>query len=158
MINPESSEPVLRKYAGFITIALLLVSLSGCGTMKAYEGPELPQSQVAILKGTELFAYHVKPMFIDGKPTYLMKNKVAVLPGRHVVTVDYFWQTGLGGATATGSVVFAAEAGHEYQIKAKFKSGLGGGKVQFWVEDIATGEVVGGQRPDDAETTRPKGE
>ncbi|MCM2359144.1 MAG: hypothetical protein NDI77_13425 [Geobacteraceae bacterium] len=157
MTTKNAAHP-LRKYACSICMALLLVSMSACGTMRAYEGAELPQTQVAIIKGTEWLAYHVKPMLIDGNPTYLMKNKVVVLPGRHVVTVDYYWTAGMGFVTATGSVEFTAEAGHEYQIKAKSKLGFSGRKVQFWIEDIATGAVVGGQRPDDAESTQPKGE
>ena len=162
----------------YITLPMLLLVLSlssGCGPTKTdyrgYEGPSLPESQVAVLS-LVLFQSGKLDYFlfglsgpsdyfcireIDGKPTGTrclgsgqLDIRFELLPGPHTVSVKYYVSTGseplfgLPTWTTTEDVLtFEAEAGHTYDI------------TPFWIMDTTTGEIVSrGKTP--AEKAREK--
>ncbi len=159
-----------------IAIALLLALLSsGCATMKAYEGPELPRSEIAVLDvghrhgGVLGLIYGIVPVpayrhrtyiyEIDGKKKGL-RREIHILPGQHTARVHYwrnpdvtFCVGGYAGSdgcianyeTRDLSIDFTAEAGHEYRIPAERRDE----RNWIWVEDITTGKVVAGEKPPD---------
>ena len=146
-----------------ILFALVLALLSSGCSIKAYEGPELPKSEIAIIY--QYYVFDVGGLFgvvplptkrhrtqvyeIDGKD---MPNRgwVYVLPGRHSVKVDYSCFGGIAGdvcflnyKTRDLSIDFTAKAGHQYRIPAERR----GEKNWIWVEDAKNGDVVAGGKP-----------
>ncbi len=158
---------MLKRVAIGLMLALLV---SGCGTMKAYEGPELPKSEIAVLHridshGKTLVLLLVVPLpgvkhqtvvaEIDGKNVNLAA-RYHILPGNHTVSVSYtrFPDVGLCVGLACFPVLdethdlsinFVAEAGHEYRIPAERR----GERNWIWVEDVTSGKVVAGEKPPD---------
>ncbi len=159
---------MLKRVAIGLMLALLV---SGCGTMKAYEGPELPKSEIAVLHrvdshGKTLVLLLVVPLpgvkhqtvvaEIDGKNVNLAA-RYHILPGNHTVSVSYTRfpdvcvGVGLGPClplhdeTHDLSIDFVAEAGHEYRIPAERK----GESNWIWVEDVKSVKVVAGEKPPD---------
>ncbi len=158
---------MLKRVAIGLMLALLV---SGCTTMKAYEGPELPKSEIAVLHSVdphgESFVITPVPIpfgskhitFIDeldGKdlPTPL-SDRIHILPGQHSARVSYIrypdvtFCFGLGPCFANYqtrdlSIDFTAEAGHEYRIPAERR----GERNWIWVEDVTSGKVVAGEKP-----------
>ena len=148
-----------------IAIGLMLALLSSGCAMKAYEGPELPRSELAVIDrwhshGSILAFFGILPVWhprhqtrvyeIDGTdgPGY----RYHVRPGEHSVTVGYTEYTnpalcsGLGctrSYSTSLSISFTAEAGHEYRIPAERRDE----RNWIWVEDITTGKVVAGEKP-----------
>ena len=139
-----------------------------CGTMRAYEGPELPKSEIAVLDGIHFHGGAIGlfgggfpiiiPMPVYKHRTYIIKvdefdrelNRwVHILPGQHTATVHY-WRTpdvSLFGfsnyETRDLSIDFVAEAGHEYRIPAERR----GERNWIWVEDLTSGKLVAGEKP-----------
>ena len=136
--------------------------------MKAYEGPELPKSEIAVLDtfhrhGVVLGFYrlilpvpywkHVTHVYeIDGKPT--TGHWVHVLPGEHTARVSYERYPYVtlcvdregcisNYETRDLSIDFTAKAGHEYHIPAERR----GERNWIWVEDEKSGKVVAGEKP-----------
>ena len=138
--------------------------------MKAYEGPELPKSEIAVLHrmdrhGEALGLFFIVPIpgvkhitevaEIDGKNVKLAA-RFHILPGNHTVSVSYMrypdvtFCLGLGPCfgiyqTRDLSIDFTAEAGHEYRIPAERR----GERNWIWVEDVTSGKVVAGEKPPD---------
>jgi hypothetical protein len=147
-------------------VVVLALLLSGCG-MKAYEGPELPRSEIAVIDrwywhGSILTFAGILPVWhprhearvyeIDG--TQAPGYRFHVRPGEHSVTVGYkknisvtlCGYTGCIGEYRTRlSINFTAEAGHEYRIPAERRDE----RNWIWVEDKTTGKVVAGEKPPD---------
>ena len=66
--------------------ALLLLTafaVSGCGTMKAYSGPELPPEEIAFIKPERSLGSRVTITSVDGKKADFGNNSYSVKPGRH---------------------------------------------------------------------------
>ena len=157
-----------------ISFALVLALLSSGCAIKAYEGPELPKSEIATIypfvnSGAVLgLFFGVVPLpairhktlvyEIDGKDVSY-RGLVYVLPGRHSVKVDYWRRPDttmcigsivgdacvLNYETRDLSISFTAKAGHDYRIPAERR----GEKNWIWVEDAKTGKVVAGEKPPD---------
>ena len=147
-------------------IGLMLVLLvSGC-TFKAYEGPELPRTEIAVLDGLHKHGRvlgfllivpvpeykHVTSIIeIDGK--IRRGGRIHILPGKHTARVHYRRRSyltlcGYGACfsnyeTRDLSIDFVAEAGHEYRIPAERR----GESNWIWVEDVKSGKVVAGEKP-----------
>ena len=134
--------------------------------MKAYEGPELPRSEIAVIDRwhehggvLELMGFFPIPrgrhrttiVKIDGKRPG--GTQFHILPGQHSASVIY---SRLPDVTLCGwgcisnyssglSIDFTAEAGHEYRIPVERRDE----RDWIWVEDITTGKVVAGEKPPD---------
>ena len=117
--------------------------LSSCSAHKMYPGPERPDSDVAIVKGSRtvngvqiFFLGHDK----DGKEIPVLK--IELTAGHHEISVQ------VGDAEGTRypivrTIAFEALGGHAYQIK-----GVEWDKrIWVWIEDTDTGYVVGGEKP-----------
>ena len=151
-------------------VIVLALLLSGCGTIKAYEGPELTKSEISVIDGhyshgwmVAMFGILPIPLSVrhetvvlavDGKQGKGFGFSYHVRPGQHTAKVRY---TGHGPVDlcsefgcifshkASLTINFATEAGHEYRIPAERRDE----RDWIWVEDITTGKVVGGEKPPD---------
>lgn len=134
----------------FLAVTLLVTLLIGCGTMKAYEGDQLPADQTAKILpydggGLGGLAGRTGDFIpkslvtsisrVDGKSAAFNSN-VEVLPGWHSVKFSFLNYSGI---PVFDTISFCAEAGHEYFVCRR------GQKI--WVEDADTREVVTGSRP-----------
>ncbi|MEE8223669.1 MAG: hypothetical protein V3S59_05140 [Alphaproteobacteria bacterium] len=154
-----------------VCLVLVLALLSSGCAMKAYEGPELPRSEIAVLDAMHQHGGVLQidpgiwpiPLFfvpnykhqtfiieIDGNERNVGRE-IHVLPGQHTVRVHYFRRPDVtligipNYETRDLSIDFTAEAGHEYRIPAERR----GERNWIWVEDTATGKVVAGEKPPD---------
>ena len=165
----RSAEARSKKPACFILLFLTLI-LSGC-TVKAYDGPQLEKSEIAVLHrlhrhGSSLALFGLIPLPHEKHSAKIIKvdgttlgtgREIHVRPGLHAVEINYikFGIVTLCGAIAhipTGcthiydnqlSIKFTAEAGHEYSVPAERRNE----QDWIWVEDITTGKVVAGAKP-----------
>ena len=146
--------------------------------MKAYEGPELPKSEIAVLHhaarhdlafGLALivpfpcFKHETLITEIDGKHKQ-PGTEIHIRPGEHTAIVQYvrhFDVTPLPSTVAFClpsyfssdlSIKFTTKAGHEYRIPAERR----GARNWIWVEDITTGKVVAGEKPPDDKKAKGK--
>ena len=150
-------------------VVVLALVMSGCGTIKAYDGPELPQSEISVLDsrhshGWMLAFWGILPiplsvrhdtnvLEVDGhksKGVYPYHLR----PGQHTAKVRYTGNApvnlcGQFGCIFTQEAVltisFTTEAGHEYRILAERRDE----RNWIWVEDKTTGKVVAGEKPPD---------
>jgi hypothetical protein len=116
----------------FLATASLLttVGLPACGTLETYQGPERPDTEVAILTGSwgEYFFYseQVNITAVDGKrPTGLpwSVSTARLLPGRHWIEFTKEEHYLLGGWNICACVFeFDFAAQHRYKIKANTSS------------------------------------
>lgn len=155
-----------RRLSTLSLVLLLMAPLSGCGTMKAYDGESRPEEQLAfvIVAGRfdkTPFEYRdTTVQEIDGKPvdSSLVFEEIAVLPGPHTVTFHYAeWVETLllpplrtYAEDGAGSLSFEAKAGHMYEIRADRRDG----RLWSWIVDIVKGHTVSGKRPPGADAER----
>jgi len=150
-------------------VAAFALLLSGCA-MQAYKGPELPKSEIAVLhkkvwRGQSLGLMFIVPYPIFKHRTHIYEingqrglgSPIHILPGRHTARVHYqkspevalcgfyFAVSGcIGSYTKRNlSIVFVAEAGHEYRIPVERREK----RDWIWVEDMTSGMVVAGIKP-----------
>jgi hypothetical protein len=107
--------------AGLVAAVFLLTAACSQTGIKAYQGPEQPAGQTALIQSgayTELVA-------VDGQQVKTQRN-VAVLPGRHTVQIkivesqepmyNEYWYT----SYMNGDLHFTAQPGHTYQVSISF--------------------------------------
>ncbi len=147
----------------YVLILLVVTSIFGCATPRMYEGPKLPEEQVASIKVSRSHWLYFPPTFFgvsgidvlgtEDKGINPLVNrlitKIEVLPGFHKVFVQVRKEV-WAGSNWTGPVQlyethqnlyleFNTEAGREYKIK-----------VPYWwrkgslvrVIDFGSGEVL----------------
>ena len=160
---------VFTALRGLLPLVIVLALLSSGCTIKAYEGPELPRSEIAVLDAGHVHGRVLGLVAIIPIPAYKHKTSIAeidgktkgpgteihVLPGQHSVRVFYqrFPDVALCGyfgcianySTSDLSIDFTVEAGHEYRIPAERR----GQRNWIWVEDVKSGKVVAGEKPPD---------
>lgn len=113
----------LNRAAALALAATLL--LSGCasqGPLKAYEGPERPLTEVALVDAPE----EIQVMAIDGReppPGFLRSStRLALLPGEHVLSLRYVQLFRLGAdehdviRSRQAALRFNAEPGRQYRL------------------------------------------
>ena len=121
----------------------IIFVLSACGTVKLYEGPEIPKEKIVIIKahppGTFSKSFPLILESVNGKEIPFMAKNVSVNPGNQKVMYSYSGTVinGMALDIKTGIVNFEAEAGETYLIgrghgnafvvKAKTKE-----KVKSW--------------------------
>ncbi len=104
-----------------LAAAFILTAACSQAVIKAYQGPELPADQTALIRTgayTELVA-------VDGQLVRTQRN-VAVLPGPHTVQFkiienqepmyDQYWYY----SYVNGEVNFTAQPGHTYMVSVSF--------------------------------------
>lgn len=122
-----------------------------CATQKLYEGPDLPEDEIAVIRtaAIDYYGVFIRDTYftaVDGVATDMFTNQVHVLPGSHSFSVKETTSAGCSGRTEYGTIGFEAEAEHEYEILMRRANGSQG--VFMWVEDLDTEEVVAGFKPD----------
>lgn len=162
----ETRSSALRGLLPLVVVLALL--LSGCGTIKAYEGPELPKSEISVIDadyghGLMLAFFGILPipvsfrhgtnvLIVDGHKG--IRAPYHILPGQHTARVLYIRNAPVDLCSLFGcffeyrailTIKFTTEAGHEYRIPAERR----GERNWIWVEDITSGKVVAGEKPPD---------
>lgn len=140
--------------ATLVIVGLLTIIASASAPklepLKAYEGDERPDSEVATLK---FASKSIIWMEIDGKrledpARELFYNEAKVLPGTH----DIRWLAGWGFSFLVNPRMYGEfensarinlEPGHIYTLHAKRTYGYGY-RVFMWIRDEATTQVVAG--------------
>ncbi len=130
-----------------LVMAFLLV-VSCAGTMKGYTGPSMPAGETVLIK-TGFYADLLRCDDIRLAPSYF---NIIVLPGKHIVEISLRRQwigDKLLHSDVTGSITFAAEAGHTYSVNANLLPGKEwAGLVahqydwQGYVKDQGTGQTI----------------
>jgi hypothetical protein len=159
-----------KRIRNVMFISLFFIAAGCASSQHFYSGTHRPGEELAIIKPsreTWLFSamqIDVFPTLIDGNPTGTYRAILPsyfVLPGEHTLEIAF---TGFLDGPAVRfkdptPMTFYATAGHIYETKAATVPSLleipehgGEVKVGFWVEDVGTGEVVGGTRITDSET------
>ncbi|HEX2964854.1 MAG TPA: hypothetical protein VHO84_03680, partial [Syntrophorhabdaceae bacterium] len=121
-----------------VAFAICLVLVS-CAATRMYSGPELANSQVAIIQSADLT---VTIESLDGKRT--PSSRIAVLPGEH--TIEMSFDDRMPGGWVYWSVnnfifSFIAQAGHTYSVD--WKMSPDNYRTYFVVlKDKTTGEHV----------------
>lgn len=139
-----------------LLFAALCLLLCGCATQRTYTQAGVPHDPAAsamivcesenthkILNGLNQKVFIAK---IDEKSTFTVKGALTdtapyaeaayVTPGRHYLDLQYSHLN----SYAWGRVWFDAEAGGSYVVRRQ----ISGYAVTFWVEDMETGQAVGG--------------
>jgi len=155
--------------SGKLLLSVLAVwALSACSPWKAYNGADLPDTEVAIIErihshGWMLGMFGVLPIpvkfrhwtrviSIDGSGG--SGFDIHVRPDHHYAIVDYHiehpvdWCSSFGclnTETATLTIDFTAEAGQRYRILAERREA----RDWIWVENVATGKMTAGEQPPD---------
>ena len=133
-----------------VALLLLLLAFSlppGCGTVKVYEGPNLPKAEIAVLKTPIFGTFSLLPQGppqianIDGRGVPASAYTFELRPGRHQVSLS---AVGCG-FFEPAYVEFTAKGGHVYELHTKV--GWPGEHVWSWVVDNNSGEIVGGKKP-----------
>ena len=132
-------------------LVILISVISGCTTLtlKAYEGLELPQEEVALITQKLKWRFPtIRIWSVDGYPLKIATWYWAVKPGQHYVKVSLFQCSGglmignvytVGECDNTPSSVlsFEAEANKIYVV-----NGENFEKPTYWIKDQESGEVV----------------
>jgi len=128
-------------------ITSLVLLITGCASIRHYEGPALPSTDIAIILegksfsiGSKRGGFFVSQLKSGGNTQFKdMGNRSEVLPGEVHFTflVVRFYQP-FGKQYVKSSLKFVAEAGKKYVVH-----GWSGPKPGVWVLDINTGTVVG---------------
>ena len=140
-------------------LAVLLVLATSCATMQTYPGEKLPQDRVARIDRSTIhrhFSYNViiNIAAVDGVNATSVQTEYEVLPGEHTlyVTCHLSYHILVAPAMAgkrfgivPGNILtFRAEAGRRYKM-----NGEDVGEVFYiWLEDVETGSVVSGKKPE----------
>lgn len=138
-------------------LVVLLLALGGCaanrGPLKAYEGPQLPAGQVALLDVPE----QIQVLAIDGRepPANFMTSKLqlALLPGEHVLVLRYVQLFQITSddhevvRSSQAALRFTAAAGGQYRLQVPAQRDLQAARQfakapQFQLADLAGGAAV----------------
>ena len=142
-------------------VLLLFAGLAACMPVKSYPGPQLPQEQVATIRGAVnyygLSWVSVAIDAVDGEKTLRRADEVnwgriEILPGEHEVSAS-LWVSVLTPVTLVnrGStpefqrLTFVAEAGARYIVDGSW--GGGPEKNAIWIVNERTKQIVAGNKP-----------
>jgi len=138
---------MMRRIIKTLFIILLYAMLSGCVVgpkVMTYSGDKLQKLEVAVIKGWCFYAllgYECIDIYkIDGSS--LNATNVEVLPGMHELEIRWYsvsFVSPVGGHARTARVDFNFEAGHEYEIKARFEGITRKGAD---IIDVTTGAII----------------
>jgi hypothetical protein len=109
--------------SGYLLI-LLIVTLVGCGTERAYQGPPRPSAEEALIVGAPQVTSGVPIKAVvrkvDGLVPQFGMSSIAVLPGTHEILVDCVMASH---ATVRFPLIIEAEAGRRYLLRAESTPG-----------------------------------
>ena len=114
--------------------------------MRAYDGPELPPDQVAVVKTTGGLTDMARIADIDGRTGRGNVDTAEILPGPHSITIRISSGSGfIGDPQKFGdkTLLFTATAGHSYLIEGTIEDDTS----YAWIVDEATNAVVAGEKP-----------
>jgi len=141
-----------NRVLGWGAAAVLFISafgMVGCVTHQAHPDEKSTSQEIAVVHRTSGFAFwgH-RPNIarIDGKEVgYYAYTKFELAPGEHKFSMvcdprfSTIYTKGPGG----GSLEVNLEAGREYRIYCDITDS----GVFYWIEDIETGAIIGGEKP-----------
>jgi hypothetical protein len=131
-----------QRHALLIIMPLLMLSVTGCGTLQGYEGDAIPDAQLAsihVIVGNNPFSRGVIITRLCSNDTGKCvspgnNSKVVMLPGWKSVTAQWAGN----GYVADAWFSFPVEAGSSYRLQAEELTG----ETKFYVENIATKIIV----------------
>jgi len=143
----------VKRAAGFFVPLLLVALIVACASTgaghayKLYPGPPRTPVELATLR----FGDGVTSLQVDGmRVNSADYERVELLPGKHDITWDATFAVSVlvnpaGRDEAEAAVTTEFLAGHEYSVHGDRTTGPGY-RMYLWIEDTATGRVVGGSR------------
>jgi hypothetical protein len=151
----------LRRFSAVASAFALSLSFTGCATrISLYDGPQRPETQIALLPWDEAHEdIHITR--IDNRRISGSKPTIELLPGYHTLEIVYTPAKAVRSYPV--QIRFRAEAGHSYVFSAKTLggnvdgSGVWGGKYQVYVYDLIGAREVArsaGPGPSPATTAR----
>lgn len=132
----EVKQMYFRKYLSMLGVCGMVVFMVGCGTLKAYTGPELPDNNTALIKSDYRFPFHmVQIISIDNYTT--TSANARVLPGHHSLTVELYQSYVITHVTVRGNISIDARAGYRYILEGRM-DGLG---AVFDIKELADSQT-----------------
>ena len=138
-------------YVSVFIVTFMTLTITGCGTMRAYDGPELSDSEIAIINTCSpptCFFWEgnaAKIWSVDGKELSLIDETVEVLPGKHNLRIMIIINTPGGMASHQWQeLILESKPGHIYRVHAKPEMS----SSYAWIVDIESDEVVSGIKPE----------
>lgn len=138
------------KIAPLILVICIALVLAACGTMQAYEGPELPSENTALIKSNFINPFNYSVIReIDGKELGHNQINVVVMPGMHTLKINVSTFSGYVAiahyahySQGSKTITINARAGHVYLAHGVIKKGF----TYVWVTDKNTGHIVAGEK------------
>ncbi|MGD0659206.1 MAG: hypothetical protein ABSD38_14155 [Syntrophorhabdales bacterium] len=141
----------LRIFLGarLVLLGMAFLFAGSCaGTMKGYSGPALPAGETALIRA----GFDAYILRCDDVRLSHSQLSITVLPGKHTVEISFRRQwvgDKLLLSDVTGSITFAAVAGHTYSVNAdllpiKEWAGLVAHEYDWkgYVKDQGTGQTI----------------
>lgn len=140
-------------------LAVLLMLTTSCATMQTYPGERLPQDRVARIDRSAIhqhffYSLNINVAAVDGLNATGAQTEYEVLPGEHTLYVTCYSSYHILVAPAMVSkhfvvvpgnlLTFRAEAGRRYKMQGEDVNEL----FFIWLEDMETGSVVAGRKPE----------
>ncbi|MDJ0948920.1 MAG: hypothetical protein QNJ94_08360 [Alphaproteobacteria bacterium] len=142
-----------------LIVFTMLIGTAACGAKKVYEGPAVPDAELATISPAYFECYwllarcQVRIVRIDGTGISESSSDATleVRPGLRKITFVYQEDSLCTVACLTkdqwlGEAILYAEAGHDYRVRVR----RDGQRIWSWVEDKTTGLIVAGEPHPDA--------
>jgi hypothetical protein len=141
------------------TLAVLMVLTASCGTTQTYPGERLPRDRVARIDRSAmhqhfLYNLNINVAAVDGVNATSTQTTYEVLPGEHTLYVTFYSSYHILAAPVMASkqfvvvpgkfLTFRAEAGRKYKMNGEDIDEV----FYIWLEDVETGTVVAGRKPE----------
>jgi hypothetical protein len=126
-----------------MTVAVALPVLQGCGATKVYPGPDLPDKDIAVIKGSRTVAgIRIYFSTVDEDGNDDITYKIEVPAGKRKIRL-YFGTTDGRVQGMSRTLAFDAKGGHTYQVQGIEHDD----RVWIWIEDTYSHQIVCGERP-----------
>ncbi len=145
-----------------LALSIVLILAASCAApFRDYEGPELPDDQIVILKWGGVCCTNPVVDAIDGRATNLNglfidgqfpQTSARLLPGEHTINYSITFICNMGNFcyALRNTARLDLKAGHVYAVKGSrcgFECFFSiTRKSRAWIEDEATGEVLHGSK------------
>ena len=128
-----------------LLVFIVTITVCGCGTMQAYEGPKRPQNEIAVIKSNHLQSF-IETAYVgelDGKDLSSIEDNVEVLPGEY--TIKIYVTRGLGAQPLISSktLILKTQPGHTYRVNGAIRNDV----TYAWIIDENDGRIVSGKMP-----------
>lgn len=122
--------------------------VSGCATHQTFPEEDRLPDEIAVLEtssGFAIWANRPNILTIDGEHLKYSTTRVEMVPGEHAVSLlcDRRFSSIFTVFPKAGHLKLRMEAGQEYRAHCGFSNE----NVYYWIENIATGETVSGEKP-----------